>query len=156
VILKPSFSQSIVSANNLTTTLRMDGQWSSEPLISNEQFGIGGVNSVRGYHEGEVFGDTGWHVTLEEDTPPHVVGIVYNGQPLTIRGSIYMDGAVAYLLDPLPGEQSSTRLWGTGFGISASVGSHWQAQFLFSVPLTSTGITKHDIPYFNFALTAQF
>jgi hemolysin activation/secretion protein len=156
VILKPSFSQSIVSANNWTTTLRMDGQWASEPLISNEQFGIGGVNSVRGYHEGEVFGDTGWHVSAEEDTPPHVVGIVYNGQPLTIRGSIYMDGAVAYLLDPEAGEQSSSRLWGTGFGFSASIGSHWQTQFLFSIPLTSTATVKHDIPYFNFSLTAQF
>jgi hypothetical protein len=82
--------------------------------------------------------------------------MVYNGQPLTIRGSIYMDGAVAYLLDPPPGEQSSTRLWGVGFGLSASIGSHWQSQFLFSLPLTSTSITKHDIPYFNFALTAQF
>ncbi|HEY1789092.1 MAG TPA: POTRA domain-containing protein, partial [Verrucomicrobiae bacterium] len=156
VILKPSFSQSIISAHNWTTIVRLDGQWASEPLISNEQFGIGGVNSVRGYHEGEVFGDTGWHATLEEDTPPHVVGIVYDGQPLTIRGSIYMDRATAYLLDSPPGSAGSTRLWGTGFGFTASIGAHWSSQFLFSLPLTSTGITTRYVPYFNFALTAQF
>ena len=46
-------------------SLRADGQWASEPLISNEQFGGGGIAGVRGYREGEVFGDTGWRVTSE-------------------------------------------------------------------------------------------
>ena len=155
VILKPSFSQNIVSMNNWTTVFRADGQWSSEPLISNEQFGIGGVNSVRGYHEGEIFGDTGWHATLEEQTPQHTVGMVYDGQPMTIQGLAYLDGATAYLLDP-QGVPASTQLWGTGLGFSVSVATHWQADFLFSVPLSSTSdITRYQ-PYFNFSLTGQF
>jgi hemolysin activation/secretion protein len=124
-------------------------------LISNEQFGIGGVNSVRGYHEGEEFGDTGWHLSLEQQTPPHLVGMVHGDIPLTLRGSVYMDYATAYLLDP-QGVPPSTKLWGAGFGIAASVGSHWQANFLFSVPLISTTITPRDEPYFNFSMTAQF
>ena len=66
------------------TTIRADGQWAGQPLISTEQFGIGGVNSVRGYHEGEVFGDTGWHMSLEQKTPPHIVGMVHGSQPLTV------------------------------------------------------------------------
>ncbi|HUA68204.1 MAG TPA: POTRA domain-containing protein [Candidatus Saccharimonadales bacterium] len=155
IILKPSFSQNIVEFNNWTTLFRLDGQWSSEPLISSEQFGIGGVNSVRGYHEGEIFGDTGWHVSLEEDTPPHIVGVVGNGQPLTIQGIFYTDGADAYLLDP-QGGPASTRLWSAGFGLDASVGTHWQAQFLFSLPLVSTALVSKYDPYFNFAITAQF
>ena len=36
--------------------LRADGQWASEPLIANEQFGVGGISGVRGYREGEQFG----------------------------------------------------------------------------------------------------
>ncbi|HZI32843.1 MAG TPA: POTRA domain-containing protein, partial [Candidatus Binatia bacterium] len=79
VILRPSFSQQIELFTNWIASLRADGQWASEPLISNEQFGAGGVNSVRGYHEGEVFGDTGWHVSLEQQTPPHVIGLAYKG-----------------------------------------------------------------------------
>src|SRR5208282_8782 len=101
---------------NWMTLLRANGQIASEPLISNEQFGAGGVNSVRGYHEGEVFGDDGWRVSLEQQTPPHVVGIAYGNTPLTIRGSVYMDYADTYLLDP-QGRPGSTALWGTGFGI---------------------------------------
>ncbi|HUE36275.1 MAG TPA: POTRA domain-containing protein [Candidatus Acidoferrum sp.] len=156
VIFKPSFSQTILSQNNWTTLFRADGQWASEPLISTEQYGIGGVNSVRGYHEGEIFGDSGWHASLEEDTPPHIVGMVYDGQPLTVRGTVYMDAATAYLLDPQPGAPASTKLWSAGVGFGASIGPHWQAQFLFSVPLVSTSLVPRYNPYFNFDLTAQF
>ena len=99
VILRPSFIQ-IIPIYNWTTLIRADGQWASEPLIPNEQFGAGGVNSVRGYHEGEVFGDNGWHVSLEEQTPPQVIGNVYDSAPLVLRGSVYFDYAAVYLIDP--------------------------------------------------------
>jgi hemolysin activation/secretion protein len=155
VILRPSFSQNIIIHTNWVMTFHADGQWASEPLISTEQFGIGGVNSVRGYHEGEVFGDTGWHLSLEQQTPPLVVGMVHGNQSLIFRGSVYMDLAKAYLIDP-EGRPGNIELWGTGFGFTASVGSHWQARFLFSVPLIGTSITPSDQPYFNFALTSQF
>ena len=155
VILRPSFSQYMMIRTNWTTTFRADGQWASEPVLSTEQFGAGGVNSVRGYHEGEVFGDNGWHLSLEQQTPPHIVGMVCDNTPLTIRGSVYMDYARVFLLDP-QGRQASIPLWGAGFGAAASVGSHWQAQFLFSWPLLSTTTTPKYQPFFNFALTAQF
>jgi hemolysin activation/secretion protein len=155
VILRPSFSQNFEVVSNWTTSVRADGQFASEPLISNEQFGIGGVNSVRGYHEGEVFGDTGWHVSLEQQTPPHLVGMINGDQPLTLRGSVYMDLATAYLIDP-NGRPGRVKLWGTGFGFVASAGPHWQARFLFSLPLIGTSVTEADAPYFNFALTSQF
>ena len=155
VILRPSFSQEFDFYTNWPTTFHADGQWASEPLISVEQFGAGGVNSVPGYHEGEVFGDTGWHVGVEQQTAPLEIGNVYDGAPLTVRGSVYMDYAKVYLIDPL-GRQGSTPLWGTGFGFSASAGSHWQARFLFSWPLIGTTTTPAYQPFFNFALTGQF
>lgn len=155
VALRPSFSQDFAFHTNWITSFRADGQWASEPVISPEQFGAGGVNSVRGYHEGEVFGDTGWHLSLEQQTPPHVVGMIRDNTPLTVRGSVYMDYARVYLIDP-EGRQGSTPLWGTGFGMAASAGSHWQAQFLLSWPLLSAGTTPAYQPFFNFSLTAQF
>lgn len=155
VILRPSFSQEISFYTNWITSIRADGQWASEPVVNSEQFGAGGVNSVRGYHEGEVFGDTGWHLSLEQQTPPYTMGMIRDGTPLTVRGSVYMDYARVYLIDP-EGRQGSTPLWGTGFGFSAAAGPHWQAQFLFSWPLLSAGSTRAYQPFFNFALTAQF
>jgi hypothetical protein len=83
------------------------------------------------------------------------VGIVYGNTPLTIRGSVYTDYARTYLIDPL-GRPKSIPLWGAGIGGIASVGSHWEARFLFSLPMLKTSSTEVYQPFFNFALTAQF
>lgn len=155
LVLTPSFSHTFELVTNWMTTLRADGQWASEPLISNEQFGAGGVNSVRGYQEGEVFGDTGWHVSLEQQTPPHTVGMIRGRIPLIIRGTLYTDYARVYLLDP-KGRDDDVGLWGTGAGCVASLGTFWETRFLFSVPMLSTPTTTAYHPYFNFSLTAQF
>ena len=152
----PSLTWVFSTYTNWPMSIRANGQWASEPLLSNEQFGAGGVNSVRGYHEGEVFGDSGWHLSAEQQTPPHVVGMVYGNTPLTVRGSVYMDYARTFLIDPPPGASGDVSLWGTGFGWTAAVGSHWEARFLFSFPLLSAGTVQSGQPFFNFALTAQF
>lgn len=154
VVINPSYSRTI-TIDDWTTLVHVDGQWASEPLISPEQFGAGGVNSVRGYPEGDAFGDEGWHFSVEEQTPSHTVGTIYGGTPLTVYGSIYMDYATVYLIDP-QGRPPRQRLWGTGVGFNAAAGPHWQARFLFSFPLLSTPDTPAYQPLFDFSLTAQF
>jgi hemolysin activation/secretion protein len=155
VILTPSLSRDFNLYRNWVFSLRADGQWTSEPLISNEQFGIGGVASVRGYHEGEVFGDTGYHISAEQKTPPHLIGYVDGDSPFTLRGSIYMDYGEVFLLDPqtLP---SHTQLWSAGFSLAGAVGTHWEAKLLFSWPFLSTADISAYQPQFGFALDAQF
>jgi hypothetical protein len=59
------------------------------------------------------------------------------------------------LIDP-QGRPKSTPLWGAGFGGIASIGPHWEARFLFSLPLLRDSSTEVYNPFFNFALTAQF
>lgn len=153
--ITPSVTHDFLIHTNWTLSVHGDAQWASEPLISNEQFGSGGVNSVRGYHEGEVFGDTGWRTSMELKTPPHVVGIAYQKQPLVIRGSVFMDYAQTYLLDP-QGRPEETSLWGCGFGGAISIGPRWDARLIFAWPLLSTLSTPRYQPRFNFALTGQF
>lgn len=154
-IVNPSLSRDFMFFTNWVTSVRAEGQWASEPLISTERFGAGGVNNIRGYREGEVFGDTGWHVTLEQKTPPHIIGLAYSKTPLTVRGVVYMDYAETYLLDP-NGAKEHVALWGTGVGGVISLGSHWEARLLFSLPLLNAGTTTALQPRFNFGLTGQF
>ncbi len=45
--------------------LKLQGQQASEPLISGEQFGVGGAQSVRGYEERAILGDTGYSLNIE-------------------------------------------------------------------------------------------
>jgi hemolysin activation/secretion protein len=155
VAFNASFNRDLIVYTNWVLTIRGDGQWANEPLISNEQYGLGGINSVRGYREGEVFGDCGWHVTLEQKTPPHVIGLAADRTPLTIRGSIYMDYGQGLLLDPR-GRPDLTSLWGTGFGAVASLGTHWEARLLCSWPLLTVNTIEAYRPRFDFSLTAQF
>ena len=155
VILSPTMSRDFLIHTNWILSLHGEGQWASEPLISNEQYGLGGVNSVRGYQEGDVLGDTGWWVGVEQKTPPQVVGLVYRNHRLTVRGSVFMEYGEVYLLDP-HGRQASTALWGTGFGGVASIGANWEARLLFSWPLLTAGTAEAGQPRFNFSLSAQF
>jgi len=140
---------------NWPMALRLDAQLATEPLISNEQFGNGGVNGVRGYREGELFGDSGWRIMAEQKTPPLVVGLAYGSSPLTVRGSLFMDYGENYFLDAGP-RKSPQALWGTGLGVAASIGANWEVRFLFGWPLISTPTTKANEPRFDFALSAQF
>jgi hemolysin activation/secretion protein len=155
VVLNPSLSRDFSLYKEWLLSIHAEGQWASEPLVSNEQFGLGGVANVRGYREGEVFGDAGWRLNLDLKLPPHVVGIVYRKEALTIRPSVYMDYGRAYLLDP-QGRDAHTSLWGAGFGAVATVGPHWEARVLFSWPLIETLLERVGQPRFNFALTAEF
>ncbi len=135
--------------------VRADGQWTDQPLISNEQYGVGGINGVRGYREGEIFGDTGWRITSELKTPQHLVGLVGGSRPLTVRASLFMDYADTYLLDP-QGRSGSTPLWGTGLGFAGSIGSAWEGRLMFAVPLISTPTSEAGQLRISFALSGQF
>jgi hemolysin activation/secretion protein len=46
-----------------------NAQQSKDLLIPGEQFGMGGVDSVRGYYEREVANDVGWRASLEAYSP---------------------------------------------------------------------------------------
>ena len=48
----------------------MDAQYTKDPLIPGEQFGLGGANSVRGFEERELSGDYGVRLSAELWSPP--------------------------------------------------------------------------------------
>jgi hemolysin activation/secretion protein len=139
--------------------LRADGQWASEPLISNEQFGAGGVAGVRGYREGEVFGDSGWRVTSELKLPSYRIGYAGQGtgRPLIVRASFFMDYADTYLNWIPKAAAADTPLWGTGFAGGASLGPHFNGMLIVRVAIVEH---PHDgsLPSARcfFALSAQF
>ena len=155
VILSPTISRDFQIYTNWVLTLHGEGQWATEPLVSNEQYGLGGVNTIRGYQEGAVLGDTGWWVGFEQKTPPQVIGAVYRNHRLSVRGAVFMEYGQAYLLGAHR-HLTDNALWGTGFGGVFSLGSTWEARLLFSWPLLTAGTSQADQPRFDFSLSAQF
>ena len=140
-----------------TVLLRADGQWANTPLFSNEQFGMGGVSGVRGYTDGEVYGDTGWRVAVEPRTPLVNLGMVDGDLPFWVRASVFMDYGETYLLDKISAaSQGAVQFWGVGTSLTANIGSHLDARLTLALPLLATALTPaHDF-HFYFGVGCQF
>jgi hemolysin activation/secretion protein len=94
---------------------RLNAQWSDSPLVNNEQFSLGGVDTVRGYLEAETLGDSGATGTLELHSPsvgPHLGSFL---SPL--YAFVFVDAGVATLVDALPSQRENITLWGKGVGL---------------------------------------
>lgn len=95
---------------------RVSGQWADSPLVNNEQFSLGGEDTVRGYLEAENLGDSGMAGTVEIHSPDFGRFMKPVLTQLYVFG--FLDAGVAALLDPLPGQDYHTSLWSTGVGLA--------------------------------------
>ncbi|GAO34726.1 hypothetical protein SCT_0106 [Sulfuricella sp. T08] len=94
---------------------RLLTQLTSAPLISNEQFGAGGADSVRGYLETEVLGDRGALGSLELRTPSFWQG--ESGMPGQAYMVGFIEGAHLEVLEPLASQQARFTLSSSGLGM---------------------------------------
>jgi hemolysin activation/secretion protein len=130
---------------------RADGQWSGQPLVSNEQFAAGGVDSVRGYLEAEQFGDDGLRGSLELRTPGFASGSV---DELLALG--FVEGARLWVLDPLPQQQSAFSLSSAGVGLRLRAYRHLNASLDVGWPFQSAQETRSGEPRLHFKLAYEF
>lgn len=64
-----SVNGAVPVVSSWTAVARLEGQWSQQPLVGAEQFGAGGANSVRGYPERVLSGDSGAVASVEMRAP---------------------------------------------------------------------------------------
>lgn len=98
----------------LALALRAAGQYTTEPLIDNEQFAVGGVESVRGYLEAEQLGDSGAVGSLELRTPP--LARAFGIHPHEAYVYLFYDAGFVTLVDPLPTQVARQNLRSVGVG----------------------------------------
>ncbi len=101
---------------------RLSGQQADEPLLSGEQFGLGGIRSVRGFEERESTGESGQQMNVEIWTPP----IVYD-----IRLLAFTDAGRRHLENALAGQKSTDSLSSCGLGVRWG----WKAHIGLSLDL---------------------
>ncbi len=137
---------------------RANGQWADGPLISNEQFAMGGTMGVRGYREGEVYGDSGWRVTVEPHTPYYNLhATTKNGTavPFLLRGSVFVDyGQIA--AEPDAGFNHVLRFCGAGFGVTGQIENHLDARFTVAWPMLRINAITPGTTRVYFGLGLQF
>ncbi len=93
----------------------MNGQWTSDMLIPGEQFGLGGMDSVRGFFEREIANDKGYRGTGELYSPDIGPGLGATG--LRVRGLAFADWGAVRRNNPAPGEAGGESIGSTGLGV---------------------------------------
>jgi hemolysin activation/secretion protein len=140
--------------------LHADGQWANGALFGNEQYGMGGSGSVRGYTDGQDYGDTGWRASIEPQTPLVNIGMVDGDVPFWVRGSVFLDYGELYRFQDTPGTPPGLRtlhFMGTGLGVTANIGNHLDARLTVAFPLYKpAGGTGFGPVYIYFGVGAQF
>lgn len=81
--------------------LALNAQYSAEPLVPGEQFGLAGANAVRGFEERAVASDSGVVANLELFTPPASLPLAADAP--VIRGVLFADAASGHNRDVEPG-----------------------------------------------------
>ncbi len=133
---------------------RATAQYSSQPLISNEQFSAGGIASVRGYLQSEAVGDDGFSGTLEARTPSF--GARFSKSLTELRGFAFVDGALVRSRQVLPGEIAQTSLLGVGVGVRAAIRRYLSGDVLLGVPMLDGSATKTGDFDVQFNVKAEF
>jgi hemolysin activation/secretion protein len=131
--------------------------WATAPLISNEQFPLGGTSGVRGYQEGENYSDNGWKLMLDLRSRPYNVGafpLEHGEVPAFVRPSIFTDYGEGYQLGR-PGAVTD-RQWGTGFGVFLTAGEHFEARLSLGWALLRTPTTTVGSIQAYFSMGTQF
>jgi hemolysin activation/secretion protein/AraC-like DNA-binding protein len=137
--------------------LHADGQWANGALFSNEQFAMGGTAGVRGYLDGEAYGDTGWRMSIEPQTPLINIGMVDGDIPFWVRSSVFVDYGEIYLLDKSSATTSDrAQFCGVGWNLTANIGNHLDARLTIAFPLIATTMTQAGDVHVYFGVGAQF
>lgn len=153
--------------NEWDMLLKASGQWANEPLIGNEQMGMGGLSGPRGYQDGQQYGDTGWRVSIEPRTPTVDVGMVDGTMPMRMRLSVFTDYGERYLLAPkatypdgkdmgLTGRDPHVQMWGTGAALNGTIGKTWDFRLAFAFPLIAVDPVTVGSMHIYFGITTQF
>lgn len=106
---------SLTFASDWQLRASLEAQHTDEPLISGEQFGAGGQDSVRGFGERTLSGDRGGRAGLEIYTPElgHKTGLAN----ANLRLLAFIEGANVRHLNPQPGEMVQDSITSAGIGL---------------------------------------
>jgi hemolysin activation/secretion protein len=134
--------------------VKLDGQLADQPLISNEEYMAGGMESVRGYWESEASGDNAVHSVVELATPDMLKK--FGKQGFSLIPYLFYDAAALWVKEPLPGQVPLSDIQGTGIGLRGTLlkGFDYETDMAFALRATSR-VAAGDV-YWHFKVRYQF
>jgi hemolysin activation/secretion protein len=127
-------------SKDTTLLLRSDLQLADRPLISLEQFSLGGALTVRGYRQDLLLADNGFFASAEIRTP---ILRIPEWQT-TLQLTPFFDIGTAWNHDDIPVIPRST-LYSVGLGLRLDVGENFNARLDWGIPLADVNIDKDTL-----------
>jgi len=154
-VLRLAATSHLLRADDWDISIRATGQWSRSPLIPGEMFGAGGAETVRGYQERELTGDSGLALSLQAGR----VGLFTPETDGALSMQVYGFIDVAQVrnrggLECQPG-LTRCRIASAGPGVRA-VWRSWSATLDVGVPDRTTQRTTRGRPHIHVALAVEF
>ncbi len=138
-IFKADLSRTQSLPWGLQAFAKVDGQFSGDMLIANEQYLAGGLDTVRGYLEAQAAGDKALRSSLELRTPSLFKSITWI-QDFKLSG--FYDVAQLFTIDPSEGQAEKTLLSGTGVGLRMKAWKRFNVNLDVATPLKNYGVTR--------------
>lgn len=124
--------------------LKFYGQIADSHLVTNEQFAIGGLASVRGYYQSEAVGDIGYALSLELSSPSLAPRLPSFVDELRLFG--FVENGQIRILNPAPDVTAHDALLSVGGGARIRLFGHISGEFSAGVPLWNGSATRrHDV-----------
>ena len=133
---------------------RFSGQVANSPLISNEQFSLGGMQSIRGYFETQALADNGMIASVELRSPHLAPG--YMDTVNKLQAWAFIDGGRGWIEDPLPGSAKGNELASAGLGMRFQVWKYFVGVLDLGFPLASLGPVQKGDPKLHFNVATEF
>lgn len=161
-----SYTQAIAEGFQLFAKVK--GQLADGPLISSEQFSIGGADTVRGFLESAAIGDSGLAGTLELRSPDLSTYLTRDSAPATGAAATFgpvvsdwrvfgfVDGGFAKIHEPLPDQKSLFSLWSYGVGTRAKLFDHLNGTVALALPMSEADDTHRGDGRLLFSLIGDF
>ena len=135
-------------------TLKLTGQVADSHLVTNEQYAIGGLQTVRGYLQSEAVGDAGYGLSVEIATPSIASKLTDFVDEL--RFFTFVDNGQIRILHALPDVRRSRALLSVGGGIRFQMFKHLYGDLAVGVPLFNGSDTQRNSIVTTFDMKGQF
>lgn len=143
-----------VFASEWATRIQFSGQQTRDALVPGEQFGAGGVESVRGFNEREQSNDIGRRASMEILTPGK--SGPEGGWLTGAKGAVFYDWATLKRNLPLPGEAVTSTLSSAGVGLRFALGKQGSAKLDAAQVIKGDGVRKSGSRMIHAALIYAF
>jgi hemolysin activation/secretion protein len=133
---------------------RFSGQLANSPLISNEQFSLGGMQSVRGYFETQALADDGFIGSIELRSPRLVpTSLDYINK---LQAVVFFDGGRGWIQQAAAGTSKGAELASIGFGTRFQLWKYLVGTLDLGFPLLDLNPVKQGDPKLHFNIATEF